>query len=370
MRNSSGTPAARSGPRGRSTCRATTPSSGATSGATSSTAGPRPTASPTSTARPISPTATRSTTTARSSPASTGRGASRATSPTARARPSSIATRAAGSTRRTTSSSPPTARSGSPTRRTGSSTTARATRPTRSWAAASSSGSIGRRGELTMATDFLIHPNGLAFSPDERTLYVSDTSIARVEGAQPPHRRVRRHRWAAARAAADLPRHGAGPLGRLPRRCRRATSGPRPATASTSSTPTPSSSGGSSSPSRRATARSAAPDGRRLFITATSTLWSIEVGIRGAVTPWVDGALERLTVRRVVEDGLGLAGAPGGEALGEVRVGGGQDRGRQQPGVRGVADRRPWRRARRVASGRSTAASRGRRGARSGSGRR
>ena len=27
-----------------------------------------------------------------------------------------------------------------------------------------------------------IHPNGLAFSPDERTLYVSDTSIARVEG--------------------------------------------------------------------------------------------------------------------------------------------------------------------------------------------
>ena len=33
------------------------------------------------------------------------------------------------------------------------------------------------------------------------------------------------------------------------------------------------------------------PDGRRLFITATSTLWSIEVGVRGAVTPWVDGAL-------------------------------------------------------------------------------
>jgi gluconolactonase len=29
------------------------------------------------------------------------------------------------------------------------------------------------------------------------------------------------------------------------------------------------------------------PDGRRLFITATSTLWSIPVGIRGAVTPWV-----------------------------------------------------------------------------------
>jgi gluconolactonase len=30
------------------------------------------------------------------------------------------------------------------------------------------------------------------------------------------------------------------------------------------------------------------PDGRRLFITATSTLWSIDVGIHGAVTPWVE----------------------------------------------------------------------------------
>ena len=29
-------------------------------------------------------------------------------------------------------------------------------------------------------------------------------------------------------------------------------------------------------------------DGRRLFVAATSTLWSIDVGIRGAVTPWVD----------------------------------------------------------------------------------
>ena len=29
------------------------------------------------------------------------------------------------------------------------------------------------------------------------------------------------------------------------------------------------------------------PDGQRLFITATSTLWSLPVGIRGVVTPWV-----------------------------------------------------------------------------------
>jgi gluconolactonase len=33
-------------------------------------------------------------------------------------------------------------------------------------------------GELTAATDTLVHPNGLAFSPDESVLYVSDTSAA------------------------------------------------------------------------------------------------------------------------------------------------------------------------------------------------
>ena len=39
------------------------------------------------------------------------------------------------------------------------------------------------------------------------------------------------------------------------------------------------------------------PDGRRLFITATSTLWSIEVGIRGALTPWVGGGAARAPSR-------------------------------------------------------------------------
>ena len=34
------------------------------------------------------------------------------------------------------------------------------------------------------------------------------------------------------------------------------------------------------------------PDGQRLFITATSTLWSLPVGIRGVVTPWVDATEE------------------------------------------------------------------------------
>jgi len=37
-------------------------------------------------------------------------------------------------------------------------------------------------GDLTVATDAIVHPNGLAFSPDETTLYVSDTSAPRIEG--------------------------------------------------------------------------------------------------------------------------------------------------------------------------------------------
>ena len=36
-------------------------------------------------------------------------------------------------------------------------------------------------GDLAIVSDDLIDPNGLAFSPDERTLYVSDTSSGRVE---------------------------------------------------------------------------------------------------------------------------------------------------------------------------------------------
>jgi len=142
-------------------------------------------------------------------------------------------------------------------------------------------------GELTVATDFLIHPNGLAFSPDERTLYVSDTAMAEgkhhivafdvVDG-----RRLERPRvfhvmdpgvsdgfrldvdgniWTSAGDGIHVLDADGVELGRilLPEEASNCTFG--------------------------------GPDGRRLFITATSTLWSIEVGIRGAVTPWVDGAL-------------------------------------------------------------------------------
>jgi gluconolactonase len=142
-------------------------------------------------------------------------------------------------------------------------------------------------GELTVASDAILHPNGLAFSPDETTLYVSDTSIARVDGgnhhivafdvldgrtlAQPRVFKViepgvsdglrvdvEGNVWTSAGDGIHVLAPDATELGRivLPEEASNCTFG--------------------------------GPDGRRLFITATSTLWSIEVGIRGAVTPWAD----------------------------------------------------------------------------------
>jgi gluconolactonase len=194
-------------------------------------------------------------------------------------------------------------------------------------------------GELTVASDAVVHPNGLAFSPDERTLYVSDTSVARVDGGN--HHIVafdvvdgrilaaprvftviepgvsdglrvdiEGNVWTSAGDGIHVLAPDATELGRilLPEEASNCTFG--------------------------------GPDGRRLFITATSTLWSIEVGIRGAVTPWVDAwaCPDPLRVRGIVEDRLGLVGAPGGQPLREARVGQGQDGGRQQARVHGIPD--------------------------------
>ena len=77
-------------------------------------------------------------------------------------------------------------RSGSATRPTGSTATTRATAPRARSAPATSTASTRRRASPRIVADDFEQPNGLAFSPDERTLYVSDT------GASPaPHARVR-----------------------------------------------------------------------------------------------------------------------------------------------------------------------------------
>ena len=143
-------------------------------------------------------------------------------------------------------------------------------------------------GELTIVYGDLVHPNGLAFSPDERVLYVSDTSAARIEGGNhhivafdvidgrtlasprvfavvepgiPDGFRVdvEGNLWTSAGDGIHVLDDRGTELGRI--------LVPEPAGNCTF--------GGA--------------DGRRLFITATTTLWAIDVGIRGAVTPWVEG---------------------------------------------------------------------------------
>jgi len=142
-------------------------------------------------------------------------------------------------------------------------------------------------GELDVVTDVMEHPNGLAFSPDESVLYVSDTSAARRAGGN-HHilafdvvgggRRLANPRtfvvmepgfadglrvdvagniWTSAGDGIHVLDAAGVELGRilLPEAASNCVFGGR--------------------------------DGRRLFVTATSNLWSIEVGIRGAATPWV-----------------------------------------------------------------------------------
>ena len=80
-------------------------------------------------------------------------------------------------------------------------------------------------------------PNGLAFSPDERLLYVSDTgaSTAGRSAPHPPASRSRRRHPLRRRGLRHL---HARVLRRLSARRRRAGSGPAPPTASTATTPT------------------------------------------------------------------------------------------------------------------------------------
>jgi gluconolactonase len=142
---------------------------------------------------------------------------------------------------------------------------------------------------LAMVSDDLVHPNGLAFSPDERVLYVTDTAGARIERGDHhilafdvvDGRRLASPRvftviepglpdglrvdvdgnvWTSAGDGIHVLAPDGIELGRIPV--------PQPVSNCTF--------GG--------------PDGRRLFITATSTLWAIDVGIRGAVTPWVEAS--------------------------------------------------------------------------------
>lgn len=145
------------------------------------------------------------------------------------------------------------------------------------------------RGELTIVSDVMVDPNGLAFSPDESILYVSDTSRDRFpdghhhvmafdvvdgrtlaaprviavieEGLSDGFRvDVEGNIWTSAGRGISVFSADGVELGRIP------------------------------VPELVGNCTFGGADGRRLFITASSTLWAIDVGVRGAVTPWVDRA--------------------------------------------------------------------------------
>jgi gluconolactonase len=136
-------------------------------------------------------------------------------------------------------------------------------------------------GELTAVTDALVHPNGLAFSPDEGRLYVSDSASARdpdgnhhilvfdvvdgerleeprlfavIEPGLPDGLRVDEHGnvWTSAHDGVHVLDADARELGRI------------------------------RVPEKVANLVFGGADGRRLFVTASSSLYAIDVLVRGA----------------------------------------------------------------------------------------
>ncbi len=143
-------------------------------------------------------------------------------------------------------------------------------------------------GETTVVSDKMVHPNGLAFSPDERILYVSDTSRARIDGGN--------HHILAFPVTHSGTRLGEPRLFKkiepgLPDGFRVDVEGNVWTSAGDGIivlTPDGTELGRILIPEPVGNCTFGGADGRRLFIVATSTLWSIDVGIRGDQTPWVD----------------------------------------------------------------------------------
>lgn len=142
-------------------------------------------------------------------------------------------------------------------------------------------------GELTIVSDLMVDPNGLAFSPDESILYVSDTSRDRFPDG---HHHIMafdvvdRRALAAPRVFAVIEEGLSDGLrvdvgGNIWTSAGRGISVFSPEGAELGRIPVP---------ELVSNCTFGGADGRRLFITASSTLWAIDVGVRGAVTPWVD----------------------------------------------------------------------------------
>jgi gluconolactonase len=142
-------------------------------------------------------------------------------------------------------------------------------------------------GDLAIVSDDLIHPNGLAFSPDEAVLYVSDTSSGTVETG---HHHILAFDVLDGRALANARVFKVIDPG-VPDGFRVDVEGNVWTSAGDGIhvlAPDGTELGRILVPEPVANCTFGGVDGRTLFITASSTVWSIEVGIRGAVTPWVD----------------------------------------------------------------------------------
>ena len=138
---------------------------------------------------------------------------------------------------------------------------------------------------LTITTGILVDPNGLALSPDESTLYVTDTSVSRFEAG---------NHHILAFDVLDGPSLGAPRVFAViePGFCdgiRVDAEGNVWASAGDGVhvlDPDGVELGRILTPEPVGNLTFGGPDGRRLFIAATSSLWSIQVGVRGAATPW------------------------------------------------------------------------------------
>ena len=127
-----------------------------------------------------------------------------------------------------------------------------------------------------------VQPNGLAFSPDETLLYVADTGqthdpdVAPVIRAYPLGRRRRLGRQGHATSRSARPGSSTASASTP-----RATSGPRPPTASTASPPTARCIGKILIPEVVANVGFGGRKRNRLFICATTSVFALYVNARG-----------------------------------------------------------------------------------------
>ena len=141
----------------------------------------------------------------------------------------------------------------------------------------------GEAGLRLLADDFE-KPNGLAFSPDERTLYVCDTARYHVRAFEVERSGALKPGSSRVFARLD-PGQPGGPDGMKVDRAGGCMS--RSRWASGSSSPTDGSSASCRCRLARPTWPGARPDGRRLAITAVDAVYEVELDVEGILPPFL-----------------------------------------------------------------------------------